>query len=138
MRKLTRADIKTLLFNEKVALSGDNIFYEVKCLIKTFLWITKVNRLAKRFNIELYAVQGLDTSIAFTKEDGNKYNYLFRCSIINDFWFNPEKYFKEQLKRLEGFCTANRRLALGILIPLVTNTRGQPVGTYCDMAILRR
>ena len=138
MRKLTRADKKLLIFNQKKEMR--RVYYPKFTLLKVHFWFLKMNRLAKKYNLDFYACETGRDSMKYKKADGTEADYEFLCRRIEWLWEDPKKGVASFCKELERYSQPTRQVAVGILIPYVLGNKKKNINdcTYGDWAILRR
>lgn len=138
MRKLTRADKKLLIFNQKKEMR--RVYYPKFTLLKVHFWLLKMNRLAKKYNLDLYACENGHYAINFKKADGTESSYEYLSRRIEWLWEDPKKGVASFCKELERYSQPTRQVAFGILIPYVLGNKKKNIKdcTYGDWAILRR
>lgn len=136
MRKLTRADKKILIANQKKEMK--RVYYPKFTLLKVRFWLSKMNKLAKKYNLDLYACETGRDTIKYTKADGTESVYEFLCRPIGWLWDKPEKGVASFCKDLAQYTEPTRQIAFGILIPHLLGNKSINDGTYGDWAILRR
>ena len=136
MRKLTRADKKVLIANQKKEMK---LFcYPKFTLLKVHFWFSKMNKLAKKYNLDLYACEtGCDT-MKYKKADGTESNYEFLCRPIEWLWKKPKDGVARFCKSLAEYTEPTRQIAFGILIPYLLGKKDKNDCTYGDWIILRR
>lgn len=139
MKKLSRKEKKILISNEKTYLSKGNVEIKTKYWkLKTKLWIWKMNRLAKKYDIDLYAddtTQGHFT-IPYTKADGSEAIYEFAHRPIA--WLQkPDMGIREIIKGIEHTSEPTRKIAFAIKVPFII-TEKLGVATFGDYCLLRR
>lgn len=136
MRKLTRADKKVLITNQKKEMK--RVYYPKFTLLKVHFWFSKMNKLAKKYNLDLYACKTGRDIMKYKKADGTESDYKFLCRPIEWLWENPKDGVASFCRALDQHTEPTRQIAFGILIPHLLGSKHIKGGTYGDWAILRR
>lgn len=92
MKKLTYLDKKTLMTNQKIFELRDPRRKKVH-----FLWfkLTKLNKLAKKYDIDLYAIPSAsDYVFHYTDKSGKEKSYSPYFRISSEIWSKEHNIFK--------------------------------------------
>ena len=134
MKKLTHDDKSILMQNEKEYMKDTH--YKFFWRLKVLLWFCKMNRLAIKYNLNLYhAVAGAHNMVPYEKADGSRATYEFRFSLLPLLWSNPEELVKELIVKTNAKPTA--LIAISIRLPLC-DYKGHIDSAFGDCVILRK
>lgn len=134
MKKLTHDDKSILMQNEKEYMKDTH--YKRFWRLRVLLWFCKMNRLAVKYNLNLYhAVSGGHNMLPYERADGNWATYEFSFKDIPRLWSNPEELIKEIIISHAAKSTA--LIAISIRLPLC-DYKGHIDSALADYAVLRK
>lgn len=133
MKKLTHDDKCILMQNEKEYMKDTH--YKCFWRLKVFLWFCKMNRLAVKYNLNLYHATAGRNMLPYEKLDKSWDTYEFRFSDLPLLWSNPEELVKEIITKCDAKPTA--LIAISIRLPLC-DYKGHIDSAFADCVVLRK
>ena len=132
MRKLTRADKKILLANQRhiekeARLAKTSIF-------KLWRWFHKINKVAKKYDIKFVAIKGDELhDYVFKYKKPNEHgelenkDYKPLCRLTPGLWSSPEKYYKTLRENIDN-ARGHVQLVVFLSVPCVDTNQLKLVG----------
>ena len=107
MRKLTRADKKVLIVNQRhIEKEARSVRVSI---FKLWLWFHKINKVAKKYDINFVAIKGDELPFYVYKyKKPNEYgvledkDYKPLCRLTPGLWSWPEKYYKSLREKIDN------------------------------------
>lgn len=133
MKKLTHDDKYILMQNEKEYMKDTH--YKLFWRLKVFLWLCKMNRLAVKYNLNLYHASAGHNMLPYEKADGSWSTYEFCFKDIPLLWSNPEELVKEII--ISHIAEPTALIAISIRLPLC-DYKGHIDSAFADCVVLRK
>lgn len=133
MKKLNHDDKSILIQNEKEYMKDTH--YKRFWRLKVLLWLRKMNRLAVKYNLNLYHATVGHNMLPYERSDGSWGTYEFRFIDLPLLWSNPEELIKELILKTNAKSTA--LIAISIRLPLC-DYKGHIDSAFADCVVLRQ
>ena len=132
MRKLTRADKKILIANQR-RIEKDARSLRVS-IFKLWFWFHKLNKVAKKYDVNFVAIKGDEMrsySYAYKKPNENgeleDKDYKPMCRLTPGLWSYPEKYYKCLRENIDN-ARGHVHLVVFLTVPCVDINKVKLVG----------